>query len=1014
MAGLVFLCLLLVVLCIVLPVLALSKASAAQAAMEELRRKLHDLDAQIRRLAGNLPSSPGTESVSGSRAQTASASVPPPTSVIAPPPLPIEYRPKKVSETAAPLPAARETETPPTPKKQLPPPLPRAAINWEQFMGAKLFAWVGGLALFLGVAFFVKYSFEHNLIPPEMRVAVGFVVGLGLIAGGLALKRKENVVTAQTLCATGILILYAVTFASKSYYHFPFFSVVRTFAIMTLITAGAFTLAVRLDALVVGILGLAGGFLTPILLSTGQDNPLGLFGYIALLDIGLLAVARRKDWSALPILGAVGTALMQLAWVNRFFEPERYFFGSKIFVALTVFLVFEALFVAAVAIARKGTTKSDNTICGAAIGVAGLALFWGFYLLGFKPVALRPQILFGYMFLAEVGVLAIAYLRPKLTWLGGTAGGGVFGFLAIWTAQFLRDQNLNVALGGYFVFALLQTGLPLLLRRNQPSGRSWWYQITPALSLLLVLMPVLSLPAVSFVVWPLVLCVDILAIVFAVAMGSLIPVILILFLTFVILGSWMFRTPLEPSGLFPSLSLLGGFSLFFVAISAWSTRRLLRRNGRGVSEGNLWGSLSDPANLSVQLPALSAVLPFLLLIMVTLRLPLMNPSAVFALAALLVVLLLAMTRLLTLEALAAVALLSVLALEHAWHGQHFTLTNARVSLSWYLGFAAVFTIFPFLFHRRFENKTTVWAVAALSAPLHFFLIHNTVGRLLPHRPLGFVPAALAIAPLLGFAFLRNRTPMSSTARQGQLALFGGATLFFLTLIFPIQFERQWITIGWALEGAALCWLFRKIPHPGLRLVGMALLLVVFARLALNPAVLSYHPRSAVPILNWYLYTYGTAIVAMGAAACFLAPPRNIVLQTNALSVLYSLATILAFFLLNIEIADYFSAPGTDVLTFQFSGNFPRDMSYSMAWAMFALILLIVGIRRDSKPVRYASLALLAVTLLKLFLHDLSQLDQLYRIAAFIVVAIIAMAASFLYQRFLGAAAKQAAGTAANP
>ena len=147
-------------------------------------------------------------------------------------------------------------------------------------------------------------------------------------------------------------------------------------------------------------------------------------------------------------------------------------------------------------------------------------------------------------------------------------------------------------------------------------------------------------------------------------------------------------------------------------------------------------------------------------------------------------------------------------------------------------------------------------------------------------------------------------------------------------------------------------------------------------------------------------------MAIGAAARFLAPPRNVVLQTNVLPLLYSLDTILAFFLLNIEIADYFSVPGNHVLTFQFSGNFARDMSYSMAWASFALLLLIVGIRRNRKPVRYASLGLLSVTLLKLFLHDLSQLDQLYRIAAFIVVAIIAMAASFLYQRFFGSTAKQ--------
>src|SRR5438067_11741027 len=157
----------------------------------------------------------------------------------------------------------------------------RPPINWEQFMGAKLFAWIGGLALFLGVAFFVKYSFEHNLISPELRVAIGFLAGIALVVRGAALKRKENIVTAQTLCATGILILYAVTFACRSFYHFPFFGLIPTFALMSLITAAAFLLAVRMDALVVAILGIAAGFLTPVLLSTGQDNPLGLFGYIA-------------------------------------------------------------------------------------------------------------------------------------------------------------------------------------------------------------------------------------------------------------------------------------------------------------------------------------------------------------------------------------------------------------------------------------------------------------------------------------------------------------------------------------------------------------------------------------------------------------------------------------------------------------------------------------------------------------------------------------------------------------
>src|SRR5205807_4449292 len=112
------------------------------------------------------------------------------------------------------------------------------------------------------------------------------------------------------------LVLYTVTFACRSYYHFAFFGLIPTFLLMTLITTVAFLLAVRLNAITVAILGIAGGFLTPVLLSTGQDRPLGLFVYIALLDIGLLAVAERKRWNVLPILGALGTTLMQIAWVG--------------------------------------------------------------------------------------------------------------------------------------------------------------------------------------------------------------------------------------------------------------------------------------------------------------------------------------------------------------------------------------------------------------------------------------------------------------------------------------------------------------------------------------------------------------------------------------------------------------------------------------------------------------------------------------------------------------------------
>jgi uncharacterized membrane protein len=236
-------------------------------------------------------------------------------------------------------------------------------------------------------------------------------------------------------------------------------------------------------------------------------------------------------------------------------------------------------------------------------------------------------------------------------------------------------------------------------------------------------------------------------------------------------------------------------------------------------------------------------------------------------------------------------------------------------------------------------------------------------------------------------------PADAPKRMTILACWGGAALFFITLIFPVQFEKQWITVGWALEGAALLWLYHRVPHKGLTLVGVGLLVVAFARLALNPSVFDYHPRSETAIFNWYLYTYGIA------TACLFAGGK-MATERRASALLATLGTILAFLLLNIEIADYFTSAGRRTLTFEFSGNFARDMTYSIAWALFALGLLVAGIWRRLPAARWASIGLLVVTLAKLFLHDLARLNQLYRIGAFVGVAVVLLLASFAYQRFL--------------
>ena len=111
-------------------------------------------------------------------------------------------------------------------------------------------------------------------------------------------------------------------------------------------------------------------------------------------------------------------------------------------------------------------------------------------------------------------------------------------------------------------------------------------------------------------------------------------------------------------------------------------------------------------------------------------------------------------------------------------------------------------------------------------------------------------------------------PEAAARRLNYLALFAAIALGFVAAAIALQLEKQWLTIGWALEAAAVFWLFGLVPHPGLKYLGLILFGVVGARLIVNPEVLRYEPRGA-PIVNWLLYTYGVPVLATFAGAWLL-------------------------------------------------------------------------------------------------------------------------------------------------
>ncbi|MBV9494443.1 MAG: DUF2339 domain-containing protein [Acidobacteria bacterium] len=313
---------------------------------------------------------------------------------------------------------------------------------------------------------------------------------------------------------------------------------------------------------------------------------------------------------------------------------------------------------------------------------------------------------------------------------------------------------------------------------------------------------------------------------------------------------------------------------------------------------------------------------------------------------------------------------------------------------------AFFILFPLLLGERAKRSLYAHLAAVVASAPFFYFARDAMKHAGLDWMIGALPVLQAILLLILFAdYLRRleRAPSIAARPQNEitrLALLAGAALMFITVAIPLQLDKQWITIGWALEGAALTWLFTRIPHRGLLLWAGGLLGAVFVRLIFNPAVLTYHAASHAPVFNWYLYTYLVAAASFFIAAYFA--PRNL---AKVPAILNAGGTILLFALLNIEIADFYSTGTT--LTFNFfSSSLAEDLTYTIGWALFAVGMLVAGIVRHTRSARIAAIVLLLVTILKCFLHDLGRLGGLYRVGSLLGLAVSLVFVTILLQKFV--------------
>lgn len=307
--------------------------------------------------------------------------------------------------------------------------------------------------------------------------------------------------------------------------------------------------------------------------------------------------------------------------------------------------------------------------------------------------------------------------------------------------------------------------------------------------------------------------------------------------------------------------------------------------------------------------------------------------------------------------------------------------------------------YPLLLGARAKRSIDPYLAAVFGSAWFFFIARWAMVDANLEWMIGALPIGEAVVLLIVLVRLLG-IEAEHERELTRLALVAGAALAFITVAIPLQLDKQWITLGWALEGAALVWLFTRIPHRGLLVWAAGLLAAVFIRLSLNPAVLTYHAPSTVAVLNWFLYTYLVCAAAMFVAGRLA--PRE---YATAKAAAYSGGTILLFLLVNIEIADFYSRG--PALTFNFfSSSLAQDLTYTIAWAIFAMAMLIVGIGAASRATRVAALALLLVTILKCFLHDLARLGGLYRVGSLLGLAVSLVITGILLQRFVMSRAKR--------
>lgn len=342
-------------------------------------------------------------------------------------------------------------------------------VSMEFAVASQWLLRIGILILVVGVGFFLRYSIEHGLLGPTARVALSTITGLALLVAGTQLLGRKYHVLGQGLMGGGLATLYFSVYAAANFYQL--IEQLPAFVLMGLITVLAGGVAVRFNSMLIAVLGIIGGYGTPIMLGGDVVNFPALYGYMLVLGVGALGICYWKNWPLVNLLSFAATYLLFFAAQNsydpsHFWEVMPFLIGFFVLFSTMTFLYkianasksnlldLIALLVNAGVFFYVGSQLIEEVYGRhwAAALTLGLAAFYTahvFYFLQRKLV--DRELLVSFLGLAAFFLAITMPLLLSAEWV--TASWAIQALVLIWISQKLGSEFVRQA--GYVLFAIV-------------------------------------------------------------------------------------------------------------------------------------------------------------------------------------------------------------------------------------------------------------------------------------------------------------------------------------------------------------------------------------------------------------------------------------------------------------------------------------------------------------------------------------------------------------------------------